>query len=136
MIRKVIAVLCVSMTVAFSGCMTMPLDHPDPKVAVPAEIGGIVGIVAGIPLDIVALPITWPLSAMDDSPDGGGAYIIMAPSLGLGYVVGNVVGFVPWLAFGWWGNEKYEATQPKAYEYIPPHERKTGSEQPNEPYKK
>ena len=131
MFKKAIAVLFVVMCLSFSGCVTMPLDHPDPKVAGPAEVGGIVGMVAGIPLDIVALPITWPLAAMDDSPDGGGAYIIMAPSIVTGYVVGNVVGFVPWLAFGWWGNEKYESSRPKAYDYIPPHERTTESEQRN-----
>jgi hypothetical protein len=110
MMKDQIGILCV-VALFLSGCAHMPLNHPDPKVAVPAEVGGIVGIVAGIPLDIVALPITIPLAAMDKSPDGGSAYIIMAPSLGTGYVVGNAVGFVPWLVWGWWGNEKYEARQ-------------------------
>lgn len=109
--KRLMAIVAICLSLIVSGCMTMPLDHPDPKVAVPAEIGGITGIVAGIPLDIAALPITLPLAAMDDSPDGGGAYIIMAPSLVTGYVVGNAAGLIPWLAFGWWGNDKYRISQ-------------------------
>lgn len=89
-------------------------------------IGGIVVIVAGIPLDIGALPITLSLSAMDHSPDGGGAYIVVAPSLATGFVIGNVIGFVPWLGFGWWENEKYE--QQRGYSHAPEERReKTGS---------
>jgi hypothetical protein len=113
--------LCI-FSFVLSGCSHMPLNHPDPKVAVPAECAGIVGMVAGIPLSIVALPVTMPLAAMNDSPDGGDAYIMAAPSLGLGYLVGNTVGFVPWLIWGWWGNDKYQPSQslkPPGYDPLP-----------------
>lgn len=90
-----LALLCAS-------CSTLPLDHPDQRISGPAEVGGIVGIGIGVPITILALPVTIPLSHQDDSPDGGGAYILAAPSLATGTIVGNAVGSIPWVIFQGW----------------------------------
>ena len=97
----------LSLALLGASCSPLPLDHPDTRISGPAEVGGIVGIGLGIPLTVIALPVTIPLSRQNPSPDGGEAYTMAAPSLVMGSIVGNAVGSVPWVLFqGWKSRDK------------------------------
>jgi len=106
--KLIAATLALSIAGLASGCMTI-MDHPDPVVSGAAEVGAIAGAVLAVPLDVVALPVTWPVSAWmsksANSPDCAGyeeCLIVLGPSIAVGYVLGNVTGGAAWLICGWW----------------------------------
>jgi hypothetical protein len=79
-------------------------NHPKSIVSVPALVGTYTGFVAGLPVAIVASPITYPIAlSIDDPLDCTTAPILLSPALAVGWVGSEITGRPFWLVFGWWG---------------------------------
>lgn len=73
------------------------VDHPNPGVKYPARFGGVVGVILGVPLTLIALPITVPIAIATDSNMAPAA-----PLVGMYAGVATVFGAITWPLFGWW----------------------------------
>lgn len=73
------------------------VDHPNPGVKYPARVGGVVGVILGVPLTLIALPITVPIAIATDSN-----MVPAAPLVGMYAGVATVFGAIAWPLFGWW----------------------------------
>lgn len=92
----------------FSACSTTgkpwgPLEsltgHASPLVSVPANVGAFAGGLAGIPVALAAVPITWPLSAAIGE-DGDANLLPLAPMLFVSQVGAVAMGGLPRLVVG------------------------------------
>ncbi len=110
------------------GCSTLMPDHPKLVVSIPASAGAVLGAIAGIPAEIVCLPVTIPLDSKYPHliPPLGNeditASVIFAPAFPFSYVGSAILGDPFWLAFGWWGlpdDAPVELRSPK-YLILPP----------------
>ena len=72
-------------------------EHPYPAVRYPAHAGKIIGAIIGVPLTIVALPITIPVAVATDQNATP-----LAPSFGSYLGFSTVFGAISWPLFGWW----------------------------------
>ena len=72
---------------------------------VPATIGGIVGFVAGVPVDVAALPVTYTVYAMQDEVTRDPLSIFLFPSFVLwriGSLLGAPFDLLEWAAWRQW----------------------------------
>lgn len=77
-------------------------EHPNAAVRYPAHVGGIIGAIIGVPLTIVALPITVPVAAATDQNATP-----LVPLLGSYLGFSTVFGAISWPLFGWWKIQDY-----------------------------
>lgn len=92
--------LLVSASLSLLGCAGFyePLEelvgHESAFVSVPATVGAVVAGAVGVPVAVLALPITMPASA----PGPGGPNLLpMAPVFATAQVGAVMMGSVPWL---------------------------------------
>ena len=72
---------------------------------VPATIGGIVGFVAGVPVDVAALPVTYSVYALQDEVTRDPLSIFLFPSFVLwriGSLLGAPFDLVEWATYRHW----------------------------------
>ncbi|MGK0520097.1 MAG: hypothetical protein ACJAUC_002802 [Planctomycetota bacterium] len=87
-----------AMAMALAGCQGFydPIeelvDHEQPLVSVPANVGAFVMGVVGVPVAVVALPISVPISVANDAALGP-----LAPMFAVAQVGAIVLGGLPWL---------------------------------------
>jgi len=72
-------------------------DHPNPGVRYSADVGGGVGAIVGIPVMIIALPITATIAAITNENATP-----LAPLIGTSLGFSTLFGAVTWPLFGWW----------------------------------
>lgn len=70
------------------------MDHPNPLVHAPANLGFYVGVLVGIPVAIVALPV--PRGAASSDVDA------FLPMVWVGWGGATLLGGALWPLFGWW----------------------------------
>jgi hypothetical protein len=77
-------------------------------VRTPATFGGIVGFLAGVPVDIAALPVTWVVYTAQDEVTRDPLSIFLFPSFVLwrvGTLLGAPIDLVEWATWRWWQQE-------------------------------
>ena len=88
-----------------SGCASTSqhlLEHPKAVVRYPAKAGEVAGVIVGIPVGIVLLPVSWTIGATSGDPETE-AWAPLYPAVGTKDLVTVVVAGPSWLIFGWWG---------------------------------
>lgn len=94
--------LLSSALLGLAGCAGFyePLEeltgHDNPLVSVPSTIGAVAAGAVGVPIAVLALPVTIPIGVANDAN-----LAPLAPVFAVAQVGSVVVGGLPWLAFGW-----------------------------------
>ncbi|MGE3351589.1 MAG: hypothetical protein AB7O84_07615 [Planctomycetota bacterium] len=71
----------------------------------PATLGGVVGFLVGVPLDVAALPVTYTVYATQDEVTRDPLSIFLFPSFVLwrvGTLLGAPIDAVEWAVWRWW----------------------------------
>ena len=106
--RKVTFLLML-LSVAITGCAsiingpTCLTEHPKGVVRHPARAGQNIGFVVGIPVMIALLPVTYPIALANNT--SGETWDVFIPALAVRDGGAILIGGLPWLAFGWWGDQ-------------------------------
>ncbi|MFC1461337.1 hypothetical protein ACFLQR_02320 [Verrucomicrobiota bacterium] len=109
--------VCTLMLLTLTGCASLNrpvcelMEHPKRVVKYPSRVGNVCGSIVGVPVSVVLLPVSYPvtIASGDTGEEGWGVY---APAVFCGDVGTILFGGVPWLGFGWWGNEQEPKGQP------------------------
>ena len=100
---SIVLIFCASCFLA--GCSTTSqglLEHPKAVVRYPAKAGEVVGVVVGVPVAIVCLPISLIVGSMGTDEERNWAPLY--PLALTANIMTTVVGGPSWLLFGWWGD--------------------------------
>ncbi len=76
-----------------------------PVTRAPATFGGFIGFVVGIPIDVVAVPITWGVYASQDDATRDPLSIFLFPSFVLwrvGTLIAAPIDILEWGLWRWW----------------------------------
>jgi hypothetical protein len=65
-----------------------------------AQTGYVIGCIVGLPVSIVAAPVTIPIAS--NSKDAQGGLVVLAPVFGIGYGIGTLFGAITWPFCGWY----------------------------------
>ena len=88
-----------------AGCATTHqwlVEHPKRTVRYPALAGETAGYLVGLPVALICLPITLPISAFNQDSEAA-HWAPLAPVIVARDTITTLVGGGPWLIFGWWG---------------------------------
>jgi len=100
------------------------INHPKAIVRNSRKIGFVVSSIIGVPIAIIALPITGIMYAKTrkkrsySNEDGEGMIFIMPWAI-IGEIVGSITGGIAWLFFGWWGQKVKQLKKEITNELLP-----------------
>lgn len=110
-----------------SGCTT-PLEkahwklveHPRVLVSYPARLGSTAGQIIGFPFTVIMLPFSLTVGKKASADDAGKVWMGFYPFVACRDTGAILVGGVPWLFFGWWGNTEPISEMPETGLAKPP----------------
>ena len=99
--KKLTCLIAAILLLSNSGCALWESERH--IVRIPRQAGSDLGLVAGLPISIVAWPITIPIAMQYPAEDDTTYQILFAPSVALAVVLGTTMALPTYALFGWWG---------------------------------